>query len=98
MAKETTLSFVEARANLSEIVNNVSEHQQTYVISKRDKPVAVIVGIKRYQEMTNASKHLKSLRGRRILKLRGMAMAAGDIDQAIRDLRKSRIESLTRSL
>jgi prevent-host-death family protein len=98
MAKETILSFVEARANLSEIVDNVSEHGQTYVISKRDKPVAVIVGMKRYNEMTAAGKHLKNFQGKRILKLRGIATAVGDMDQAIKNLRKSRIESLTRSL
>ena len=98
MAKEMILSFVEARANLSEIVDNVSEHGQTYVISKRDKPVAVIVGMKRYKEMTTAGKYLKNFQGKRILKLRGIATAVGDMDQAIKNLRKSRIESLTRTL
>ncbi len=98
MAKEKVLSFVEARANLSEIVDQVSERGQTYVIARRQKPLAVIVGVEKYRAMANASRNLRSSRDRRILKLRGAATAVGDIDWAIKQLRKSRIESLARSL
>ncbi len=97
MGKEKILSFVEARANLSEIVDQVSKSGQTYVIAKRDKPVAVIVGFEKYQEMANGRKHLKSRGGKRILKLSDTATGVANIDEAIKDLRKSRIASVARS-
>ena len=97
MGKEKVLSFVEARANLSEIVDQVSKRGQTYVIAKRDKPVAVIVGFEKYQEMANGRKHLKSRGGKRILKLSDTATGVANIDEAIKDLRKSRIASVAGS-
>jgi len=97
MGKEKILSFVEARANLSEIVDQVSKRGQTYVIAKRDKPVAVIVGFEKYQEMANGRKHLKSRGGKRILKLSDTATGVANIDKAIKDLRKSRITFVARS-
>lgn len=97
MGKEKILSFVEARANLSEIVDQVSKRGQTYVIAKRGKPVAVIVGFEKYQEMANGRKHLKSRGGKRILKLSGTATGVANIDEAIKDLRKSRIASVAGS-
>ncbi len=98
MAKEKVLPLVKARANLSEIVDQVNKRGEAFVIAKRQKAVAVLVGIERYREMENASKNLKNFRGKRILKLRAMAASTGDIDQAIADLRKSRTEFLTASL
>lgn len=97
MGKEKILSFVEARANLSEIVDQVSKRGQTYVIAKRDKPVAVIVAFEKYQEMANGRKHLKSRGGKRILKLSDTATGVANIDEAIKDLRKSRIASVAGS-
>ena len=97
MGKEKILSFVEARANLSEIVDQVSKRGQTYVIAKRDKPVAVIIGFEKYQEMANGRKHLKSRGGKRILKLSDTATGVANIDEAIKDLRKSRIASVAGS-
>jgi prevent-host-death family protein len=97
MAKAKILSFVEVRANLSEIVDQVSKRGQTYVIAKRNKPVAVIVGFEKYQEMANGRKHLKSRGGKRILKLSDTATGVAKIDEAIKDLRKSRIASVAGS-
>ncbi len=97
MAKEKILSFVEARANLSEIVEQASKRGQTYVIAKREKPVAVIIGFQKYQDIANGRKHLKSRGGKRILKLSDTAAGVGNIDQAIKDLRRSRIASVARS-
>ncbi len=97
MAKEKILSFVEARANLSEVVEQASKRGQTYVIAKRGKPVAVIVGFEKYQEMANGRKHLKSRGGKRILKLSDTATGVANIDEAIKDLRKSRITSFAGS-
>ncbi len=91
MAKEKILSFVEARANLSEVVERASKGGPTYVIAKRGKPVAVIVGYQKYQDMANGRKHLKSRGGKRILKLSNTATGVANIDEAIKDLRKSRI-------
>jgi prevent-host-death family protein len=47
MAKEKVMSFVQARSKLSEIVDRVAESGDTYVVSKRQKPRAVIIGIDR---------------------------------------------------
>ena len=98
MAKEKIMPFVEARAKLSEIVDRVAEHGDTYVVAKRQKPVAVIIGIDQYRELSGTSKHLRKIAGQRILKIGGIAKAVGDIDEAIRALRKSRLEAIRRSL
>ncbi len=62
MGKEKTMTFVQARSKLSEIVDRVAEHGDAYVVSKRQKPVAVIIGIDRYRELSAPSKYLKSCR------------------------------------
>ena len=97
MAKEKILSFVEARANLSEVVEQANKRGQTYVIAKKEKPVAVIMGFQKYQDMVNGRKHLKSRGGKRILMLSNTATGVGNIDQAIKDLRRSRIASVAGS-
>jgi len=96
MAKEKVMTFVEARSKLSEIVDRVAEHGETYIVSKRQKPRAVIIGIDRYRELSGTSKYLKKVGGRKIFKLGGIGKAVGDIDEAIRELRKSRIEAVTK--
>ena len=93
MAKENILSLVEARANLSDVVEQANQRGQTYVIAKRGKPVGVIVGYRKYQEMADGRKHLKNQGGNKILKLSKTATAIDDIDEAIKELRKSRIAS-----
>jgi len=98
MAKEKVMPFVEARARLSEIVDRVAEHGDTYVVAKRQKPVAVIIGIDRYRHLSGAAKHIKEIAGKRILNIEGIATAVGDIDEAIRALRKSRLEAASHSL
>jgi prevent-host-death family protein len=98
MAREKNLSFVEARARLSRILDQVSRGGKPVIVGKREKPIAVIVGIDRYRGMVSAGKNLRRLNGRRILKLRATASAVGDIDQAISSLRRSRIETLLGSL
>ena len=94
MAKEKTLSFVQARSKLSEIVDRVADSEDAYVVSKRQKPVAVIIGIEKYRELSGTSKYLKNVGGKKIINLEGIATAVGDIDEAIRDLRKSRIDAV----
>jgi prevent-host-death family protein len=96
MGKEKTLTFVQARSRLSEIVDRVAEYGDTYVVSKRQKPVAVIIGIDKYRELSGPSKYLKTAHGRKIFKLGGIGKAMGDLDDAIRELRKSRIEAVTK--
>jgi prevent-host-death family protein len=93
MGKEKTLTFVQARSKLSEIVDRVAESGDTYVVSKRQKPVAVIIGVDRYREISGTSKYLNTIRGKRILNLEGIATAVDDIDEAIGELRKSRMEA-----
>jgi prevent-host-death family protein len=98
MAKEKLMPFVAARAKLSEIVDRVAEHGETYVVAKRQKPVAVIIGIDRYRQLSGTAKHVKAIAGKRILKIGAIAKAVGDIDEAIRALRKSRLAAAGRFL
>ncbi|HUK39456.1 MAG TPA: type II toxin-antitoxin system Phd/YefM family antitoxin [Candidatus Acidoferrales bacterium] len=94
MAKEKVMPFVEARAKLSEIVDRVAEHGDTYVVAKRQKPVAVIIGVDRYRELSGAGKHIKKIGGKRIFKIGGIATGVEPIDAAIRQLRKSRLDAV----
>ncbi|HWO40796.1 MAG TPA: type II toxin-antitoxin system Phd/YefM family antitoxin [Candidatus Eisenbacteria bacterium] len=93
MGKEKVMPFVQARARLSEIVDRVAEHGDTYVVAKRQKPVAVIIGIDRYRQLSGAAKRVARVGGRRILKIGGIGTAVGDLDETIRKLRKSRLEA-----
>ena len=88
------MTFVEARSKLSQIVDRVAESGDAYVVSKRQKPRAVIIGVDKYRNLTGTSKYLKTVGGKRIVNLEGIASAVGDIDEAIRELRKSRIEAV----
>jgi len=96
VAKEKNMTFVQARSKLSEIVDRVAESGETYIVSKRQKPRAVIIGIDRYRELSGTSKYLRTVGGRKIFKLGGIGKAVGDIDEAIRELRRSRIEAVTK--
>jgi prevent-host-death family protein len=98
VAKEKVMTFVQTRSKLSEIVDRVSKHGDTYVVSKRQKPVAVIIGIDRYRHLTGTAKYMKNVAGKRILNIEGIATAVGDIDEAIRELRKSRLEAIRKSI
>lgn len=92
MNGERILSFVEARRTLSEVLDEVSVKRQAVIVAKRNKPIAVIVGIDHYNEMKNARKHLRGVGRKRILKLGGMAEPLADLDLAIRDLRALRLQ------
>jgi len=94
MAKEKVVSFVTARKELSQILDQVSSGGEPVVIAKRHKPLAVVVGLDRYRQVSGAHKHLTKIRGKRILKIRGIARGVADIDKAISALRRSRIEAL----
>jgi prevent-host-death family protein len=98
MAQEKVMPFVEARARLSEIVNHVAERGDTYVIAKREKPIAVIIGVDKYRHLTGTAKHINRMGGRKVLKIGGIGKAVGDIDKAIRALRKSRLEAITKNI
>jgi prevent-host-death family protein len=98
MDKEKVMQFAEARAKLSEIVDRVAEPGETYVVAKRQKPVAVIIGIDRYRQLSGTAKHMRRIAGKQILNIEGIATAVGDIDEAIRALRKSRLEAAGHSL
>ena len=97
MANEKVFSFVKARRELSHILDQVSNGGEPVVIAKRHKPVAVVVGLDRYRQESAADKQLTRIKDKRILKTRGIARGAADIDDAISALRKSRIEALSRS-
>ena len=94
MAKEKVVSFVKARKDLSQILDRVSTGGAPVVIFKRHKPLAVVVGLDRYRQVSGAHKHLAKVKGKRILKIRGIAKGVADIDEAIRTLRRSRTEAL----
>jgi prevent-host-death family protein len=95
MAKEKVISFAKARRELSQILDQVTNGGAPVVIARRDKPVAVVVGVDRYRQVSGTHRWLEKVEGKRILKVRGMAKGSPDIDKAIDSLRKSRIEALT---
>ncbi len=97
MAKEKIISFVKARRELSRILDQVSNGGQPVVIAKRHKPLAVVVGLDQYRQVSGTKKLLAKVKGKRILKIRGIASGLADIDEAIGTLRRSRIEALTHS-
>lgn len=98
MAKEKVVSFVKARKDLSSILDQVANGGQPVVIAKRQKPLAVVVGLDQYRQLASAGKYLVNLKGKRILRIGGIAKAVEDVDEAIRALRRSRLESVARSL
>jgi len=55
------------------------------------------MGFQKFQDMANGRKHLKSCGGKWILKLSDTATGVANIDKAIKDLRKSRIATLSRA-
>ena len=87
MVKEKVVSFVKARKELSQIVDQVSNGGAPVVIAKRDKPLAVVVGVARYRQVSGAHRQLTKVDGE----------GSPDIDKAIENLRTSRIEALTGS-
>lgn len=98
MPRERVLPFVKARRGLSEIIDQVSAGGRPVIIAKRQRPVAAIIGLKEYREMAGGRKYLREVKGKQILKIRGIATAVGDIDKAVNDLRRSRIATLTQSI
>ena len=98
MVKEKVMPFVEVRAKLSEIVDRVAEQGDTYVVAKRQRPIAVIIGIDKYRHLTGAAKYIKKVGGKKILRIGGIGKAVGDIDKAIRALRKSRLEAIAKNV
>jgi prevent-host-death family protein len=97
MTKEKTMTFVQARSKLSEIVDRVAKHDEAYIVTKRNKPRAVIIGIDQYQHLAGTSNNFKTVQGKRIMSIGGIATAVGDIDEAIRELRRSRVEAISRN-
>jgi len=93
MTREKIVTVDQVRSKLSEIVDRVAKQKITYVIAKRQKPVAVIIGIDEYRHLSGTGKYIKVVAGKRILKIGGIGKAVGDIDEAIRALRKSRLEA-----
>ena len=91
MAKQRSVSFVEARKKLSRIVDEVSRGGGAVVITKRQKPVAVVVGMERYRREAEPVGTR-----RRILKIKGIAQGPADVDRVIAELRRSRIAALIR--
>jgi len=96
MMKEKTLTIAQVRSTLGEVIDRVSKRDQAYIVTKGGKPRAIIIGIDQYLQIIGASKYFKTIRGKRVMNIGGIATAVGDIDQAIRDLRKSRIDAVIR--
>ena len=98
MPEQQILSFVEARRNLSGLMDEVSRSRKAIIITKRNKPMAAILGADYYEEMKNARKRLGRAGAKKVLKLSGIAEPLGDLDQAISELRRSRIMAVVGSM
>jgi prevent-host-death family protein len=95
MAQRETVPFAQARKELSRIVDQVSTGGRPVVITKRQKPVAIVVGLERYRSEAEPAGRS---RRRRIFKVKGIARGPADVDRVIAELRRSRIEALVRRL
>jgi prevent-host-death family protein len=71
--KEKTLTTAQARFKLSEIIERVANHGEAYIVTKRKEPRAVIIGVDQYLQILGTSRYFKTVRGKRIMKIGGIA-------------------------
>ena len=78
---ETTLGLTEAREKLSEIVESVQYHRDSYIISRHGKPAAAVVPVDVYESWQQERKELFDL-------IREFQESSGDADpdEVMRDV------------
>ena len=92
------LSLTEARAKLSTLVAEVDKGKGPIAIAQQSKVKALLVDPGVAWPGGRRTRPLSKTRRQSPLKLRGSMTLTGDLDEALRDLKKERERSLERSL
>jgi len=90
------LSLTEARAKLSTLVAEVDKGKGPIAIAQRSKVKAVLVDPEWHGRVEEELAHYRRLASQSPLKLRGSMTLAGDLDEALNELKKERARSLER--
>jgi len=90
------LSLTEARAKLSTLVAEVDKGNGPIAIAQRSKVKAVLVDPEWHGRVEEELAHYRRLASQSPLKLRGSMTLAGDLDEALNELKKEREQSLER--
>ena len=90
------LSLTQARAKLSELVAEVDSGKGPVAIAQRSKIKVVLVNAEWHSRVEEELAYYRRAAKQSPLKLRGSMALTGDIDQAIRKIRKEREKSLDR--
>ena len=90
------LSLTEARAQLSTLVAEVDKGKGPIAIAQRSKVKAVLVDPQWHGRVEEELAHYRRLASQSPLKLRGSMTLAGDLDEALNELKKEREQSLER--
>ena len=90
------LSLTEARAQLSTLVADVDKGRGPIAIAQRSKVKAVLVDPEWHGRVEEELAHYRRLASQSPLKLRGSMTLAGDLDEALNELKKEREQSLER--
>ena len=90
------LSLTEARAKLSSLVAEVDKGKGPIAIAQRSKIKAVLVDPDWHSRVEEELAHYRKLARKSPLKLRGSMTLAGDLDAALKEIKKEREQSLDR--
>lgn len=90
------LSLTEARAKLSTLVAEVDKGKGPIAIAQRSKVKAVLVDPEWHGRVEEELAHYRRLASQSPLKLQGSMTLAGDLDEALNELKKEREQSLER--
>jgi prevent-host-death family protein len=90
------LSLTEARARLSSLVAEVDKGKGPIAIAQRSKVKAMLVDPEWHGRVEEELAHYRSRSRRSPLKLRGSMTLTGELDEALKDLKKEREQSLER--
>jgi len=90
------LSLTEARAKLSTLVAEVDKGKGPIAIAQRSKVKAVLVDPEWHGRVEEELAHYRRFASQSPLKLRGSMTLAGDLDEALNELKKERAQSLER--
>ena len=90
------LSLTEARAKLSSLVAEVDKGKGPIAIAQRSKVKALLVDPEWHGRVEEELAHYRSLARQSPLKLRGSMTSTGDLDEALKEFKQEREQSLER--
>lgn len=90
------LSLTEARAQLSTLVTAVDKGKGPVAITQRSRIKAVLVDAEWHSRVEEELAHYRRTARSGPLKLRGSMKLVGDIDHALKELKREREQSLDR--